>query len=228
MAECARHRRPSATLGYRLPPPRGITNIVHRARWQDRRVDVLNYILSILQALATPTLAGAGIAIAWQQKRLADIRLRNDLFDRRFKIYEAARTYLQCAVQDQRFDPEHMFAFIRGTADAPFFCSHEIADYIEEIRQKVADMRARAGLMEAKRDAVAGSVIDQTYDLQQWCAQQHSRTEDPVEIQARDGAYPFADIQIAAGAGPNLNAFISTACASCSRRLRVRQRQDFQ
>lgn len=172
MAECARHRRPSATLGYRLPPPRGITNIVHRARWQDRRVDVLNYILSILQALATPTLAGAGIAIAWQQKRLADIRLRNDLFDRRFKIYEAARTYLQCAVQDQRFDPEHMFAFIRGTADAPFFFSHEIADYIEEIRQKVADMRARAGLMEAKRDAVAGSVIDQTYDLQQWCAQQ--------------------------------------------------------
>ena len=72
--------------------------------------------IGFLQALSTPAIAVAGVTIAYQQKRLANIRLRNDLFDRRFKIYEAARTYLVCATRNQRLPVEDMIAFSRDTS----------------------------------------------------------------------------------------------------------------
>src|SRR6266567_2988225 len=97
--------------------------------------------LGLLQALATPAIAFAGLAIAYEQKRLADIRLRNDLFDRRFKIYEAARTYLVYATRNQRLPVDDMFAFFARYRRCGLFLRPGNSGLLEEIGRQIGDMR---------------------------------------------------------------------------------------
>jgi hypothetical protein len=52
------------------------------------------WIQAIGIPLAGAVIAGVGVYIARQQKRLADIKLQNDLYDRRYKVYETARKFL--------------------------------------------------------------------------------------------------------------------------------------
>jgi hypothetical protein len=139
-------------------------------RWRGKQKDqtLMGGFIGFLQALSTPAIAVAGATIAYQQKRLANIRLRNDLFDRRFKIYEAARTYLVGATRNQRLPVEDMFAFSRDTADAPFFFSQEIVNYLEEIGRQIGDMRVQAALIDEGRQAA----IARAHALQQWCVDQ--------------------------------------------------------
>jgi hypothetical protein len=51
------------------------------------------------------------------QWRFADNKLRVDLFDRRYKIYEATRKFLVRMLGETRFDQLHFFAFHADTAD---------------------------------------------------------------------------------------------------------------
>jgi hypothetical protein len=99
-----------------------------------RSIDI---VISVLQGLAVPTIAAAGVLIAWQQKRLADIRLQNDLFDRRFKIFEAARTLIRRTCHQPNIPFEDFQRFALDTADADFFFDRDILMYLEELHHRV-------------------------------------------------------------------------------------------
>jgi MoxR-like ATPase len=121
-------------------------------------------VLSILQALAAPIIAVAGATIAWQQKRLADIRLRTELFDRRFKIYETVREHLEnAAIHRQNGSVEYALAFSRAINEAAFFFSPEIVVYLEEIDNKIRALpKGNWGLEDEAAAAEAQA-------LRQWC-----------------------------------------------------------
>jgi len=48
--------------------------------------------VQVVQALLVPTVAVVGAYIALQQVTIARAKLRHDLFDRRFKVFETARS----------------------------------------------------------------------------------------------------------------------------------------
>jgi|SRR6185312_11338599 len=129
--------------------------------------------LGIVQALAVPAIAFAGVWIAAEQKRLADIRLRNDMFDRRFKIYDAALTLLRLATnrQDVGGDIDTMVAYREGTQAAAFFFGTKVQAYLEEIRQNINEMNVRQA--EARQGgANANNSLTRGFALQNWCANQ--------------------------------------------------------
>jgi hypothetical protein len=80
--------------------------------------------------------------IARKQSELAAVRLQHDLYDRRFAIYNAARTLL---VQEMDVHGgaslEAIFAFVRGTADAVFLLDGNLEAYLDEIRKKAFRLR---------------------------------------------------------------------------------------
>ena len=92
------------------------------------------------QALGAPLLAvvvaAAGAWLAWQQVRIARVRLKHDLYDRRFAVFDAARKFLAevmthgCPTNDQ------IRAYVVGTGDAIFLLNYDVATYLEEIRKK--------------------------------------------------------------------------------------------
>lgn len=79
--------------------------------------------------------------IAWQQWQLAQNKLRLDLFDRRYKVYDALRTFLSCVVGKANFTDAQLFEFYAGTSDAEFLFGPEVIDYLAQVRKHALNMQ---------------------------------------------------------------------------------------
>jgi hypothetical protein len=103
-------------------------------------------------SIATLFLSIAVVAIAWQQWRVADNKLRLDLFDRRYKVYDATRKFLDTTIGEGYTD-SRLVEFNVGTSDAEFLFGAEVVEYIREILR-------RAGLLVIARKAVEPSTYE--------------------------------------------------------------------
>ena len=125
-------------------------------------------VLSVLQGLATPAIAGAGLMIAWQQKRLADIRLQNDLFDRRYKIFEAARTLIRNACKSIDVTIEDLRAFSLDTADAAFFFDQDVLDYLADLYRRAGRLPSLRLIIEGHGGEDINAAISERYATANW------------------------------------------------------------
>jgi hypothetical protein len=126
-----------------------------------------------LQALATPAIAVAGIAIALSQLRLANIRLKHDLFDRRYDIFAAARKLISEVCRNPAIPAEKIFSFYRDSGDAIFVLDADIAAYMDELKNKafkIAELRDIVARQSATED-IQGAIIE-SRDLSLWFVNQ--------------------------------------------------------
>jgi hypothetical protein len=99
--------------------------------------------ISLLAPIAT-LFVGLSVAyIARQQWKVSHAKLRLDLFDRRYKVYEATRQFLGCIMRDATFSDSQLFTFYAGTSDAEFLFDREVVDYHKEIAKRAIDMRLK-------------------------------------------------------------------------------------
>jgi hypothetical protein len=97
--------------------------------------------MTLFFSIATLFLSVAVVVIAWQQWRVADNKLRLDLFDRRYKVYDATRKFLAVIVRDTTFTDSQLFEFYGGKSDTEFLFRSEVVDYLAQIRKRALDMR---------------------------------------------------------------------------------------
>ena len=95
---------------------------------------------SLLQ-FATTTIAVAVGLVAVQQWLLARHKFRLDLFEKRYKVYEAAGRFLSIIQALANFNDEDLRTFSIGTGDAVFLYPKQITDYIHQIRYRALNMR---------------------------------------------------------------------------------------
>jgi hypothetical protein len=85
-----------------------------------------------------------GLAVAWialQQWLVARHKLRLDLFEKRYKVYEASAQFLSVIVSRANFNDDDLWAFNIGTRDVVFLFPKRIKDYLHKIRCRALDMR---------------------------------------------------------------------------------------
>ena len=115
-------------------------------------------MIATLLPLATFALSVAVGLVAWAQWRVARNKLRLDLFDRRWKIYEATSKFVD-AINN---DPEHVYSyrndFNAGTSNADFLFDSDVVNYIQEIRTKAAHMETAHKLSENERKDEAARI----------------------------------------------------------------------
>lgn len=129
-------------------------------------------IIDWLNRLATPTIALAGIAIAYAQLRIANIRLTHDLFDRRYAIYAAARKFIQEICQKRTVTIEELSSFHYASADAIFVLDEALATYLDQLRDNAIKA---AELYERIRSQTASQAEIQTHwDTLLWFSEQFS------------------------------------------------------
>jgi hypothetical protein len=88
------------------------------------------------------------VAIAWQQWRVAENKLRLDLFDRRYKVYDATKKFLAVIIREATCTDSQLFEFNVGTSDAEFLFEADLVAYLAQIRKRALHMRTAQQLFE--------------------------------------------------------------------------------
>lgn len=85
-----------------------------------------------LAALLTPTVAVLGSVIAYRQWRTAQNKLKFELFDRRFSVYEASRNLLASMMTSGKAKDAEVFKFLVATREAKWLLNTDVATYLWE------------------------------------------------------------------------------------------------
>jgi hypothetical protein len=88
-----------------------------------------------IQACAVLFIAGVGTWIAFKQARIAAAKLNLDLYDRRFKVFDAARYLVGKVVTDACPGNDDFNVFNLGVADAVFLFDSDVTEYLDNLRK---------------------------------------------------------------------------------------------
>lgn len=97
--------------------------------------------VKIITPCGTLAVAVAVGLIGWGQWRLARNKLRLDLFDRRYKVFDATRNFASEILKTATFTNDQLFIFYAGTTDAEFLFGSDVVDYLTETRTRAVKMR---------------------------------------------------------------------------------------
>jgi hypothetical protein len=93
------------------------------------------------QGIAVITIPFAVAWIAYKQMRIAAAKLNLDLYEKRFKVFDAARQFLVDVVQSAHVDAGRVVAFNVVTADAVFLFEKEVEEYLDSLRDRILRLK---------------------------------------------------------------------------------------
>ena len=123
-----------------------------------------------LTALLTPVVAVLGSFIAYRQWRLAQNKLKLDLFDRRFKVYESTRDFVGSIMTSGKSKDEEIFKFMSATREAKWLLDASIAEYLDkQIYHKALDLQTLdAELQGLDRGDERTKIVHKQADIKKW------------------------------------------------------------
>jgi hypothetical protein len=144
-------------------------------------------LLSLASPAATVLAAGVAVYVTWslgkgqlriaeqqkdiahRQAELAAVRLQHDRYDRRFQIYDAARTLLIHIIQQAAISREEIYVFIRGTADAIFLLDDDLVSYFREWQTRAFRLEVIASVIDAPRGSLTREqLIEEKFVIFHW------------------------------------------------------------
>lgn len=93
-----------------------------------------------LSALLTPIVAVLGSVIAYRQWRTAQNKLKFELFDRRFSIYEESKNLILSIVSSGKAKEESIYKFFLAARSAKWLLNKELATYLDTVYDKGIDL----------------------------------------------------------------------------------------
>lgn len=104
--------------------------------------------VTILSALATPTLAIFAIYIAWRQHQTAKEKIKLDLFDRRFALFQIVEKSILSVLQNGKASDDIVRLVTTASMQAHMLFPKDMASKIEEwritfINFNITDINAR-------------------------------------------------------------------------------------
>ncbi|MEJ0096373.1 MAG: hypothetical protein WDN46_24100 [Methylocella sp.] len=98
---------------------------------------------TVLQVIVAIVFSGVGAWLAWQQVQIARVKLQHELYDKRYRVYDAARALTADIVVHANASDEAVRQFVIGTSDAVFlFDDDKITQYLEEMRKRAAALQS--------------------------------------------------------------------------------------
>lgn len=86
----------------------------------------------VLSALLMPVVAILGVYIACRQWKTSRDRLKLDLFEKRFAVYQATRTFIKSIISSGKAEDQPMYTFLASTGEAKWLFDAKVADYLKK------------------------------------------------------------------------------------------------
>jgi len=103
------------------------------------------YLINLGIGLGTLAVAISVAAITYQQYRVNRLRLRHELFERRFAVFRTAQIYLSKIMQEGRLNDETFRTeypkFMDAWQRSQFLFGKDIGDYLDSVRRRSLEMR---------------------------------------------------------------------------------------
>lgn len=99
----------------------------------------LESILMISSGFLTPLIAILAIYIAFKQYRIQRYKLRFDLYDRRFKIFERIKEFISKIGPKNRMESKEIGIFYTSIIEYRFLFDQDVNDFIDELVEKVEE-----------------------------------------------------------------------------------------
>lgn len=133
------------------------------------------YWIAYLSALLVPLLAILGAFIAYNQWRLAQNKLKFDLFDRRIKIYEAATGLISSIMISGKAKDQEVFNYMVAIREAKWLLSPGIAEYLDQqLYGRAIELQTlKANLEGAPVDEARAKNIQDQVELKKWFTAQY-------------------------------------------------------
>ncbi len=91
--------------------------------------------LRLFQIIATFTVGGAGVFIAWQQMRSTNLRLKMDMYDRRLRVYDSVQTLLFKMGYSRLFNEDDILKFLKQVEAANFLFNDDVKHEIAQLKK---------------------------------------------------------------------------------------------
>lgn len=103
---------------------------------------MIPWCLQYLQAFAVMAIPAVGALLAWQQVQIARVKLQHDLFDRRYRVFDATQRLLNSCAAGSASE-EDMRAFLLDTGARAFlFNDDKLIGYLNDIQVRARDLQA--------------------------------------------------------------------------------------
>ncbi len=103
---------------------------------------LMNWILDIrFVDIATAMIAASIAYVAWSQYLLSKSKFKLDLFEKRFKVFEATRIFLDAASSSGGPTSADFDNFHTGNSGDKFLFDSDISDYLTEIDSKASNIQ---------------------------------------------------------------------------------------
>lgn len=140
-------------------------------------------VIEVLQGLLTPIIGVGILYIAIQQWRINQNRLRHELFDRRFVMFEAARDLILAILREAEIGPQDLRTFIGQTVGSRFLFSRKVNKYVETLVAKARELQKIQRSLDAlatKITAMEPSAAEINEGLVQKCKELENQSTDIV------------------------------------------------
>jgi hypothetical protein len=101
--------------------------------------DLVPYFPALLTALAA-LIAGIAVSLTYQQYRMNALRLKHELFERRFKVYDVFRWFVGSVMREGKTSHAVCESFLREISQAEFLFGPEIPEYLTSVYKKGLDL----------------------------------------------------------------------------------------
>lgn len=121
-------------------------------------------------AITTAAVAILVAIITWRQWVTNRARLKHELFDRRYEVYEKVAAFLAEVLQAGRVPAGREFEFLRETKRAFFVfdCDTDIKALVTEIYRKAVDLHALDATLEGLSGEERTKNIEKQREIKNW------------------------------------------------------------
>jgi hypothetical protein len=140
----------------------------------------LSQLLQVVQLMATLTVAYFATRIAWRQANTARDKLKLDLYEKRFRVYQALLTFLEAILREGKVTAEFISAFNSSTVGKEFLFNNDVNEYLKEVKNKAMEWRTACDKIKSLQpkdgfEAEQKEANDTDHKLLKWLSDQPSQ-----------------------------------------------------
>jgi hypothetical protein len=131
--------------------------------------------VDLFAALLTPVIAIVMTYIAIQQYRANQLKLRQDLYDRRLLLYNAVAEFLAHVMQEGTADRTQLITLLQKTRESYFLFGKEVSDYVTDLYKKGVNLQSYEKQLNHANLPVGGErtrLAEQQGELLKWFGHQ--------------------------------------------------------